>query len=331
MRFLIVGLGSIGHRHLVNLRRIEPTASITVWHQHSRRQDRSLTAPLADNVVYELGDALDTDPDVALITCPAPLHVETGLALARQSVHLFIEKPLSDKPDGVDDLLSLCHERSLTLMVGYNFRFYPPLEVMRQALLEGRVGRAISFRAEAGQYLPDWRPESDYRLGVTARRDLGGGAVLELSHELDYARWLLGEVSAVSARIGRLGDLDIDVEDTAEITLQFANGAIGSVHLDLVQRMPTRYCRIIGTEGTLVWNWDSHSVRLFSAATKTWLDLYPPATYDRNEMYIAELRHFLECVKGNQAPIVSGADGRRALEIALAAKRSSQEERVIQL
>jgi predicted dehydrogenase len=331
MRVLIVGLGSIGRRHLVNLRLIEPSAHIIIWHQLSRRRDRAESSSLADCVVYRLEDAIDTKPDVALVTCPASLHIETGLALALQGIHLFIEKPLSNTLDGVDELLDLCSERSLVLMVGYNFRFYRPLQVMRQALTEGRIGRPIALRAEAGQYLPEWRPGSDYRQSVSARQDLGGGAVLELSHELDYVRWLVGEVKTVSAQVGHLSDLEIDVEDTAEIILQFRNGTIGSVHLDMIRRPATRTCRIIGTKGTLTWDWSTNCVQFFSAATNRWSDLHPVEMIDRNEMYITELHHFLDCARGNDAPIVSGENGRRVLEIALAAKQSSQDQRVVEL
>ena len=331
VRALIVGLGSIGRRHLANLRLIDPAAHITVWHQHSKRQGRTEPLSTADRVVYRLEDALDTKPDVALITNPASLHIETGLALAQKGIHLFIEKPLSNTLDGVDELLDLCRQRSLVLMVGYNFRFYRPLQVMRQALIEGRIRRPIALRAEVGQYLPDWRPGRNYRQSASARQELGGGAVLELSHELDYVRWLVGEVKTVSAQVGRLSDLEIDVEDTAEIILQFRNGAIGSVHLDMIQRPATRTCRIVGTEGALTWDGMSHRVRLFSTATNTWSDLRPAKAIEHNEMYVAELRHFLNCVKGNEVPIVSGEDGRRVLEIALAAKQSSQKRRVVEL
>ena len=331
LRILLVGYGSIGRRHLANLRRIEPAAHITIWHQHSKPQDTATVPSPADCVVYSLEDALDTQPNAALITNPASRHIETGLALAQQGIHLFIEKPLSNTLHGVDELLDLCRQRGLVLMVGYNFRFYRPLQVMRQALIEGRIGRIVALRAEVGQYLPDWRPGKDYRQNVSARRDLGGGAVLELSHELDYVRWLVGEIKTVSAQVGCLSDLEIDVEDTAEIILQFSNGVIGSVHLDMVDRATTRTCRIIGTEGTLTWDGMSHRVQLFSAATDTWSDLHPAKAIDRNEMYVAELRHFLDCVRGNEMPIVSGDDGRRVLEIALAAKQSSREQRVVEI
>jgi predicted dehydrogenase len=331
MRALIASLGSIGRRHLANLRLIEPDTHITVWHQHSNHSGNTESLFPADCVVYRLEDALGTQPDVALITCPASRHIETGLALVEHGIHLFIEKPLSNTLSGVDRLLSLCHRHSLVLMVGYNFRFYLPMQIMRQALLQGQIGRVLSARAEVGQYLPDWRPGSDYRQSVSARSELGGGVLLELSHELDYVRWLVGEVETVSAHIGHLSNLETDVEDMAEIILQFDRGAIGSVHLDMTQRVATRTCRIIGTEGTLVWDGMSHQVRLFSVVTNTWTDLYPAQVIDRNDMYIAELRHFLDCARGDTTPSVTGEDGRRVLQIALAAKQSSIEQRVVKL
>jgi predicted dehydrogenase len=329
-RIVLVGLGSIGRRHLANLKILEPSADIMIFHQHTKPMSE-VDSNVSFQAVYEIQAVVDSQPRLALICSPAPLHVETAIALAQANVHLFIEKPLSNSLARVDELLQVCHQRSSILMVGYNFRFYPPFQIMRQALVEDKIGRVLSIRAEAGQYLPDWRPGSDYRQGVSARSDLGGGVVLELSHELDYVRWLVGEVNSVNAQIGRLSSLEIDVDDTAEIILGFANGAIGSVHLDMTQRVPTRTCRIIGTEGTLIWDGTSHRVQLYSAKTKSWADLFPVHEVDRNEMYIAELQHFMSCVREGTQPRVNGEDGKRVLEIALAAKQSSREQRVVHL
>ncbi|MBE3139991.1 MAG: Gfo/Idh/MocA family oxidoreductase, partial [Thermoplasmata archaeon] len=194
MRILIYGLGSIGRRHLANLRLIEPNAHITVWDQESRLPDcREYLSP-EDRFVSRLEDALAAQPEVALISSPSPLHVEAALELAKQGAHLFIEKPLSNNLDGVDELIDRCRKRLLVLLVGYNFRFYQPLQVVHQALQDGQIGRVLSTRAEVGQYLPDWRPAIDYSQSVSAKSELGGGALLELSHELDYVRWLVGEI-----------------------------------------------------------------------------------------------------------------------------------------
>lgn len=330
MKALIVGLGSIGRRHLANLTQLLPGAEITVWHQHSSRADHPGDAsdgPVRH--VFSLDDALAAGPQCAVIAGPSTGHVATAQALADHNVHVLIEKPLSDRRQGVERLLGKCRAKNLVLLVAYNYRFYPPLQKMRQAILEGSIGRVLSVRAEVGQYLPDWRPAADYRRGVTARRELGGGVLLELSHEIDYVRWLAGEITEVSARVGRLSDLEIDVEDTAELTLGFGSGAIGSVHLDMVQRAPTRACKVVGTEGTLAWDGPTHGVRWYSAASGEWTDLCAPVARDRNESYLAELAHFLDCVRGAAIPAVTGEDGLRVLDIVLAARQSSSDRRVV--
>ncbi|MBN1122993.1 MAG: Gfo/Idh/MocA family oxidoreductase [Anaerolineae bacterium] len=330
MRAVIVGLGSIGQRHLKNLRQIAPEAEIAVWHQHSRPGDRPAPSE-ADRVVYTLDAALDPFPDFAVIANPAPMHIETAWQFAEQGIDLMIEKPLAASMDGVENLLTLCRERGAICMVAYVFRFYEPLRLAKAVISGGQIGRVLSFNAEVGQYLPDWRPGRDYRETVSAKRALGGGAVLELSHEIDLARWLVGEVETVSAQMGKLSDLEIDVEDVAEVTLRFESGAIGRVHVDMVQRSPVRGLRVVGTEGTLTWDWQSHRVRVYTEESEMWRDLHPAVEMDRNGMYITELEHFLDCVTHRTVPVIGGEDGRRVLEIALAAKQSAVEQRVITL
>ena len=326
---LVVGLGSIGRRHVRNLKQIYPESQVVVWSRSHRAGDLEDMSLLVDRVVTSLDDALTGRPNMALLTNPASIHVETGLKLASHGIHLFVEKPLSNSMDGVDALLRLCEQRHVVLTVGYPFRFYPPLQAMRRALNEGRIGRVMTVWAEVGQYLPQWRPDTDYRESVSAKQELGGGVVLELSHELDYLRWMMGEVESVSAQTGRVSDLEIDVEDSADIHLRFASGAMGSVHLDMVQQPMTRTCRIIGTDGTLSWDWATHQVRLYSNQSSDWSDVYPQQDIDPNQMYVSELEHFMDCVEGEVEPEVSGEDARRTLEVALAAKRSSQEQKAV--
>jgi predicted dehydrogenase len=335
VRVLVVGLGSIGRRHLSNLRRLMPEAHITVW-RHARSAGAEQASAEADRIVYGLDEALSPRPDMAILASPASCHVRTAAALASAGVHMLIEKPLSDSLDGVDALLDDCRRQRIVLMVGYHLRFSPSLTCLHHAIADGVVGRVLSVRSEVGQYLPDWRPGTDYRQGVSARRDLGGGVVLELSHELDYVRWLGGEIRSVSAETGQLGGLDIDVEDVAEILLRFTHGAIGSVHVDMLQRSATRTCKVIGAEGTLEWDGLDGRVRLFSAHDGRWTELCGPSDAGVNEsdagvndMYVAELAHFIRCaVEGGDVP-VDGVAGRRVLEIALAAKRSAECGQVI--
>jgi predicted dehydrogenase len=329
MRSLVVGLGSIGKRHLGNLRAILPGAEIIVWRQHGRAENDLELHPQANRFVYSLGEAIDTQPEIALITNPASCHIETGLELARSGMSLLIEKPLSNTTVGVHELIELCASRSLTLMVGYNLRFQPAMQVMRQQVMDGAIGQVLCLLAEVGQYLPDWRPESDYSLGVSAQSQLGGGVVLELSHELDYVRWLMGDVKKVSAQTKKLSDLKLNVEDTANIQLTFMSGALGNIHMNMIQRDSSRTCKLIGTEGTLIWNGISNMVSLYSVKTKTWHQIFEEKNSDRNEMFVNELKYFLDCVATGSKPLITGEDGLRVLEIALAAHKSSRLQKTV--
>ncbi|MBW1740294.1 MAG: Gfo/Idh/MocA family oxidoreductase [Deltaproteobacteria bacterium] len=330
MNILLVGLGSIGRRHLANLQAIAPECDVTIL-RHSNSDLVGDPENGIHRIVYSLEEAVALRPDAAIIATPAPHHVLAGTVLAKERVHLLIEKPLSHSLDGVYELMETCRRNELIAMVGYNFRFYRPFKVLREAIREGRIGKVLSINADVGMYLPDWRPGADYRNTVSAQRNLGGGVILELSHELDYVRWFGGEVAEVFAIAAHVSDLEINVEDLAEIVMTLENGAVAHVHLDMVRRAIGRSCCIIGSEGVLTWEWANHQVRLYHAGAGYWTDLCPSGDIDRNEMYFNELRHFLGCVRGAEEPIVPIEDGLRVLEIALAAKRSSQERKAIAL
>lgn len=323
-RFLIVGLGSIGRRHLECLREIRPTADITVWRQYHRD---TAVPDGANRVVFSLEDALACKPVCAIVANPASMHVAAALALAESGVHLMVEKPLSDSLQDVERLISICETNELVLMVAYVLRFNEGLNIFRQAVQAGKIGRVLSFRAEVGQYLPDWRPGSDYRTSVSASRELGGGALLELSHELDYIRWVFGEVVAVSASITNTGTLDMDVEDLVEGILEMRSPEgltmTGSVHLDMLQHPPYRICRAVGKAGTLEWNAIEGMVRCFDPESKAWQSLYQSASAGRNSAYMQQLESFLDAVWNKQPPMVTGGDGRSVLQIIRAMRDSA--------
>lgn len=332
MKAVVVGLGSIGRRHIKNLKTIDPSIHVAVLRRLSTGKDLGDVEGLVDEVFFDPAHALRWGTDVVFITNPAPFHMETALSFAKNGVHLFVEKPLSVCVENIDPVLRECGRKDLVLMVGYVLRFLEPFQCMRKVIAEGKIGRILSVHASVGRYLPDWRPGSDYRNNVSARRELGGGAVFELSHEIDYLRWMVGEVKEVSAFIAKVSDFDMDVEDIAEINLCFDNKAMGHIHLDMVDRAMNRSCRIVGTQGTLTWDSnDSHRVRMYSGKDNTWRDLREAGPIDYNQMYVSELTHFLDCVKGNEKPLVAGEDGRRVVEIVLAAKRSAHEGRNVKV
>lgn len=326
MKFLIVGLGSIGKRHLNNIRIIDPEAKITIWHTRSR-QEIEPAGVVREVFCYE--DAISPKPDIAIIANPASAHIPIAQKLSQEGIDLFIEKPLSSTMEGISELLQIQKISGNLIIVGYNFRFHPALNVLKQCITEGKIGKLVGIRAEVGQYLPDWRPGTDYRLSVSAQKELGGGVILELSHEIDYTRWLAGEITSVMSMTDHVSDLDIDVEDSAEIILKFSSGALGSIHLDMIQRTPARSCKVIGTLGTAIWDGASDSVMIYTIETNQWNQANPVGKTDRNRMYLSEMEHFISCCRNRNEPDVTISDGKRVLEIALAALESSKNKRCI--
>jgi predicted dehydrogenase len=325
-RIVIVGLGSIGRRHLRLARELFPNADIRVL----RHQTANEVPEFSNGCFSSIEEAIAFAPQIAVIASPAPFHTATAQALAEVGVHLLIEKPLSISLDGIMHLLETCQKQDKVLLTGYNLRFMPSLQRFRDLLGEGVIGKVLSVRCECGQYLPTWRPDSDYRMSVSAQRELGGGVLLELSHELDYLRWIFGEIDWVKATLSHQSDLELDVEDTVHLTLGFVpttdgHQLIGVVNLDFIRHDTTRVCTAIGENGTLRWNGLTGEVTLYEAGAKEWRQLfYHPD--QRDESYLAEWQNFIACVKEHKTPLITGEDGLKVLEIIETARISASSD-----
>ncbi len=320
-RFLIVGCGSIGKRHIGNLQALGVTDMIAFDPRPDRRSEVSESFHIP--VVERLEDAWPLQPEVAVIATPTVLHIPSAIEAARRGCHLFIEKPLSDSLEGVEHLLELARQKDLVTFAGFNTRFIPGIGKMKALIAEGAIGKVVALRAEAGHYLPEWHPWEDYRQGYSAQRRLGGGVILDAIHELDYVRELMGEVESVSCLAGKLSRLEIDTEDVAAILMRHRSGAISEIHLDYVQRARSRTCHVIGDEGTIRWHFVTGEVRCYRSATGQWETWTHPPDWQLNQMYVDEMRHFLDCLDGKDRPICDIWEGERVLRIALAAKESS--------
>jgi predicted dehydrogenase len=328
VRALVVGLGSIGRRHARNWAQLG-LGPLAVCRQLNARQPEALGVEATE--YSDLEQALTIErPDVVVVSNPTSLHVQTACMALRAEAHVLAEKPLGSSLDGVAELLEMARAKRRKLMVGYNLRFHPGLQRLKALLEAGAVGRVVSARAEAGEYLPGWHPWEDYRAGYSARGELGGGAVLTFSHELDALCWLLGPPRRLTALAAHASSLDIDVEDVAEIALEFETGALGSVHVDYVRRPPKRSIEVVGELGILRWEFERNRLECYDLNTGQWRVEQGDARWERNQMYLDELRHFAACARGElERPLVDGEQGAAVLAIALAALRSSREGRAV--
>ena len=324
MKALVVGGGSIGKRHLKNL------ASLGV----SRLALAEVQPQLREKVGQELGvqkfatleEGLNWGPQFVVIATPPHLHLDQALRAAEAGVDLFIEKPMTHRPEGIELLVDSLRRRRCVSMVGCNMRFHPGPARVKTFLDQGRLGAVRFARLHVGSYLPEWRPGTDYRQNYAARVETGGGCMLDCIHEIDLARWYLGDAEEVMAYTAHLSNLEIETEDYAFVLVRHASGAVVEIHTDYLQRSYERGCQIVGEEGSLFWDFREARVRWYDASRREWTDFAQPAGWTLNDMYVAEMRHFLDCVRERNRPMLPVSEAARVMELVFAAKKSAQEK-----
>jgi predicted dehydrogenase len=323
MKILIIGNGSMGTRHLEISRQLYPTAEVRILVYQKPNEDVNLS-----NGYLETMEEVDKfAPQIAIIANPATLHLEIAQKLAEAGVHLLVEKPISTSTVGVLELIKTCEKNKVVLMTGYNLRFLPSLIHFNELIKKKIVGKILSVRCEVGQYLPDWRPNKDYRMTVSANSLLGGGVLLELSHEIDYVRWIFGDINWVRATLSKQSSLEIDVEDSAHLVLGFEPSTdgtqlIANLNLDFIRHDRTRSCTVIGDKGTLRWNGVTETVDIYKPRSGNWEVLFGHNS-EKNETLISEWKSFLESVYKKTEPTITGENGLRVLEIIEAAQKSA--------
>lgn len=327
MRACVLGCGSIGTRHIRNLITLGIT-DLTAYDPVLER--RSAVIQEFDITCFEtLERVWEAKPHAVVIASPPHLHMDLALAAAARGAHLFIEKPLSDRWEGLDQLMAAVAEQTLVTMVGCNMRFHPGPAKVKSLVDQGRTGKILFARVHTGSYLPSWRPHQDYRKSYSADSRLGGGCILDCIHEIDLVRWYMGEVEQVACMARHISSLDLDVEDVAALMFSHNCGAISEVHLDYVQRTYERGCQIVGEKGSITWDYSNGAVRYFESDTGTWDEFKQDPRWQVNDMYVEELRHFLGCVETRQRTTLPVEDAVAVMGIALAAKASAQSGRFI--
>ena len=326
-KHLVIGSGSIARRHIVNLGALFPAAEISCASASGRTLGINETA--ANYHFSRVDDALRWGPDMAIVASPAPFHLEHALACLRQGIPVLIEKPLTDSFASFKKHAAELASYSASLEVGYNLRYLPSATRMKELIDRGTIGKLRSISIDLGQYLPDWRPQNDYRKGVSANQSMGGGVLLELSHEFDYLSWIFGKFDSVYGILSNSGALEIDVEDRADILLSRVDGLVAHLHLDFLQRRATRRCKVVGEAGNLVWDLLANNISLEVKDSVS--HLFEDANFDRNQMYQKQLLHFVAVAQGNALPMVGLENAAYALKMIEAIRTSAELKRPIPL
>lgn len=341
MKVLMVGLGSIGQRHLRNIKRLYgDEAQILAYRVRGLKRTFSDTMQIRENVSLEeeykitrfddLDEALAQKPEIAFITNITKSHIPCALACAEAGCHLFLEKPVSDSMEGTRALRETARRQGVKVFVGYQNRLHPGIQYLKQFLDEGRIGRVLSVRSVVGERLVTMHTYEDYKETYMARKDMGGGVLLnQMVHELDYLYYLFGMPASVYACGGINGNLGIDVEDNLDAVYRYEteNGSFPvSVHADFYQSPPSRFVKVVGERGHIVVDLLKASVLQVVEDESRTIEY---SDFTRNDMFVEELRLFMECVTKGTDEAIPLEDGIKSLQMALAARRSIETGGVI--
>lgn len=269
--FLIVGLGSIGQKHLKIISSLYKYKIIVV----SSGKFVKAKDEVKKNIFLQtssLDKALLYNPVGAIIASPANKHLLHARQILKKKIPTLIEKPLSCKYSEAHKFYQFCKNRKLEdlILVGYNLKYSIGFSKLRK--LKNKIGDLKQVEIKCLTYLPNWRPGRDYTKTVSARKSLGGGVLLELSHELDYLISILGNVSLKDAELKNTKKLKIDRKIEDHVKLHFTNNNNVSINVELDfsnLRKNSRQCKLIGKKGYLVWDLKNQRIEKYLYKNKS--------------------------------------------------------------
>lgn len=340
MKGLIVGCGSIGERHLHNLKTLG--FSDIVICDEDKQKTNDLSKKYRVGKFNNLDSALNSfKPDFSIICTYPTSHTKLASTCIDFNSHVFIEKPISSDLNGVERMLKKAHSRNLKIAVGYNLRFDRGLNLLKKNMKKNQISTPISILSEWGHNIQWWRPGTNFKNHYILQK--GNGIILDDSHEYDYVRWLLDdEVESVYCQTRKAKTIKTQTESIASIILKFKKGTIGTFVIDYIRPYYERRCHIIGEKGDLKWeyvpktgSWKEYGAKANSTVTTRFTNHSKTKTENfevmLNDMYINEMNDFVSSIIENRKPRVDGWDGMKTLKIGLASLLSSKTGKVIKL
>ena len=320
LSIVVIGCGSIGQRHLRNLAAIPEVTRLSAVDPDGLRRQEAAAAGATPFATLE--EALAHGPDAVVVATPTYLHLEGLREALAHGCHALVEKPIAMSCNGVAPLLEQADRTKRLVMMGNNLRFHPAVQELWRLMRAGEIGQIVWARAEYGWYLPNWRPTRDHRETYSARRDQGGGVLLDVCHEIDLMHYLLGKPATVLCITRNTGVLGTDVDEVAALICSFEGGVMVELHLDCIQRSYCRTSKVVGTEGTAIWDYPGGKLAVFRAQTGSWEERNWEG-FTPEHAYQVEMQQFIAAVRGGARPDPNGWDGLRTLRLVEAAARSA--------
>ena len=289
-KILVIGIGSIGRRHIRNIKFLFPNSTISLLSKSSNgTYDEE---KLVDNIYHKISDVLSLSFYAIFICGPASSHIQTSLDFLKKGNNIFIEKPLSDKLANCNKFLSYAKFSKNIIQIGYQFKFHPALIKLRNEIKARKYGNLVSSQIDCSSYLPKWREGRDYSKTVSASKQLGGGVTLELSHEIDYANWLFGPFDKVSAISKNTKSLKVNVDDISNINLIKKN-FICSISLNFHSHFNKRFIIVNFQKASVLIDLIENKYELHEVKKKISSNI----KYNYDQLFIDEIKFFFNCIK----------------------------------
>jgi predicted dehydrogenase len=309
VKFGIIGYGSIGQRHVNNLIALGQK-DIVLLRKIGSGNKHNFTE------FTEVQIFLDALPDAVIIANPTSLHAEYLTQILDRNIHVMVEKPLCATMEELQFIEKKIVNYTGIGMTAYNMRFHPCVKETKRVIESDVLGKIYSSRFFVGQYLPNWRPDTDYTKSYSTSKELGGGVLFDLIHEIDLACQLVGEpVGAVSSQVDKVSELLIETEDLVELFYRTDDNSFVSIHLDYLTRGYQRYIEMVCEFGGVRADLFSNKVILTDERGE--IEEKNFQNYLWNDMYVNMLSDFINCIKRNKSSSISLQDGLISNRIAI--------------
>jgi predicted dehydrogenase len=325
-RILIVGYGNAGKRYHKIIKKFYPNYTLRIFSISNIKKKKNFF--LKNNK-----EIIDFKPNLSILANPSSLRLKFCKLLFDLNSHLLIEKPLSSELRQAENIIKLFKKKNLIIKIGYNLRFLNSVQKLKEIIKNKKIGRILFGRVEVGEYLPDWR-NTLYKNSVSSQKRFGGGVLLELSHEIDYLLYLLGDFDKVFCKIQKTSDLKIDVEDLGNLILHNKKKFYINVSLDFCRRDRVRKFYISGKKGSIELNFLTNNIRHYN---NKWKKISIPKESIK-KTYKKVFDEFIKITKKNKHNFIKKKpklatlkDGQKVLKIIMAARKSSKTNKIIKL
>jgi predicted dehydrogenase len=323
---LILGSGSVGKRHARNLSSLGCEISCFDPREDRIRELAEETpVKVSSTDINQVFSIMDLDGVV--VGSPTAFHPGQTISSLELGLPVLLEKPPSMALAETQKMRDASRKTGVPVLLGYTWRWWPPLLRVRELLDSGRIGRVLHVQFHMSAHLADWHPWEPYQEFFMSSKEQGGGALLDESHWIDLMLWFFGRPKSLYGQVEKTSDLEIETDDNVDVVVNYQDGKRVTIHLDLYGRPHEKFIRFIGDKGTIFWSADPNRISIGTSMEQKWE--HEKFTCDRNEMFMEVARGFISVLDTGNVRTCDLNDGLLVMEMIEAVRQSSRERRTI--